>query len=137
MPAKIVSDVRAGRKVSAEVVLTPEVLEKYVHATPRQLIDYWRMSAIGGVLSGTMGVHGHFANGLAALYIATGQDAACVAESAMGVTRFEETAEGNLYASVTLPGVMVGRISIRNFRTRTASIYMDQRPTATTDSRFS
>jgi len=99
-----------GRKVSAEIILTPEVLDKYVHATPRQLIDYWRMSAIGGVLSGTIGVQGHFANGLAALYIATGQDAACVAESTMGVTRFEETAEGNLYASVTLPGVMVGTV---------------------------
>jgi len=99
-----------GRKVTAEVVLTPALLDKYVHATPRQLIDYWRMSAIGGVLSGTMGVQGHFANGLAALYIATGQDAACVAESAMGVTRFEETPEGNLYASVTLPGVMVGTV---------------------------
>ncbi len=99
-----------GRKVTAEVVLTPEILEKYVRATPRQLIDYWRMSAIGGVLSGTMGVHGHFANGLAALYIATGQDAACVAESAMGVTRFEQTPDGDLYASVTLPGIMVGTV---------------------------
>ncbi|MFK7910506.1 MAG: hydroxymethylglutaryl-CoA reductase [Akkermansiaceae bacterium] len=99
-----------GRKVTAEVVLTHDLLEKYVHATPRQMIDYWRMSAIGGVLSGTMGVQGHFANGLAALYIATGQDAACVAESAMGVTRFEETPEGNLYAAVTLPGVMVGTV---------------------------
>lgn len=99
-----------GRKVTAEVVLTPDLLEKYVHATPRQLIDYWRMSAIGGVLSGTMGVQGHFANGLAALYIATGQDAACVAESAMGVTRFEETPDGNLYAAVTLPGIMVGTV---------------------------
>ncbi len=99
-----------GRKVTAEVTLTPDLLEKYLHATPRQMIDYWRMSAIGGVLSGTMGIHGHFANGLAALYIATGQDAACVAESAMGVTRFEETPEGNLYASVTLPGIMVGTV---------------------------
>lgn len=99
-----------GRKVTAEVVLTPEVLGKYVGATVRQMIDYWRMSAIGGVLSGTMGVQGHFANGLAALYIATGQDAACVAESAMGVTRFEETEGGNLYAAVTLPGIMVGTV---------------------------
>jgi len=99
-----------GRKVSAEVVLSPELLEKYLHATPKQLIDYWRMSAIGGVLSGTMGVHGHFANGLAALYIATGQDAACVAESTMGVTRFELTDAGDLYASVTLPCVMVGTV---------------------------
>ena len=57
-----------------------------------------------------MGVHGHFANGLAALYIATGQDAACVAESAMGVTRFEINENEDLYATVTLPGIMVGTV---------------------------
>jgi hydroxymethylglutaryl-CoA reductase (NADPH) len=74
------------------------------------MIEYWTVSAIGGVLSGTMGVHGHFANGLAALYLATGQDAACVAESAMGVTRFEITQEGDLYACVSLPGIMVGTV---------------------------
>ena len=58
---------------------------------------------MGGVLSGTMGLHGHCANGLAALYLACGQDVACVAESAVGVTRFEVTAEGALYSSVTGP----------------------------------
>jgi hydroxymethylglutaryl-CoA reductase (NADPH) len=99
-----------GRKVSAEVTISPEILHKYVHATPKQMVDYWQISAIGGVLSGTMGIHGHFANGLAALYIATGQDAACVAESAIGLTRFEITDEGNLYASVSLPGIMVGTV---------------------------
>lgn len=99
-----------GKKVSAEVLIPSETLKKYVHATPKQMVDYWRMATIGGVLSGTMGVQGHFANGLAALYIATGQDAACVAESAMGVTRFEITDEGNLYAAVTLPAIMVGTI---------------------------
>ncbi len=99
-----------GRKVSAEVIIPPDILHKYVHATPKQLIDYWQISAIGGVLSGTMGVQGHFANGLAALYLATGQDAACVAESAIGVTRFELTDDGSLYASVSLPCIMIGTV---------------------------
>jgi len=99
-----------GRKVSAEITLAPDLLKKHLRATPKQLVDYWYMSAIGGVLSGTMGVHGHFANGLAALYLATGQDAACVAESSIGVTRFEVTDHGNLYASVSLPCVMVGTV---------------------------
>ena len=67
------------------------------------------MGAMGGVLSGTIGVQGHFANGLAALYIACGQDAACVAESAVGMTRFELRGE-DLYATVTLPNVMVGTV---------------------------
>jgi hydroxymethylglutaryl-CoA reductase (NADPH) len=96
--------------VTAEARLSADLIHRHLHTTPLQMTDYWRMSAIGGVLSGTLGVQGHFANGLAALYLATGQDVACVAESASGVTRFEVTAEGNLYASVTLPGIMVGTV---------------------------
>ena len=65
---------------------------------------------MGGILSGTMGVQGHYANGLAALYLACGQDVACVAESAVGVTRFEVIERGDLYASVTLPNIMVGTV---------------------------
>jgi len=99
-----------GKKVTAEVNLSTDLVSKYLHTTPEAMAEYWRMSAIGGVLSGTIGIQGHFANGLAALYLATGQDAACVAESATGVTRFEVTPEGGLYASVTLPGIMVGTV---------------------------
>lgn len=99
-----------GKKVSAEVSLPAELVRERLQTSPEQMVNYWRMSAIGGVLSGTMGVHGHYANGLAALYIACGQDAACVAESATGVTRFEITPEGDLYAAVTLPNLMVGTV---------------------------
>src|SRR4029450_8217587 len=65
---------------------------------------------LGGVMMGSMGVQGHYANAFAALYIACGQDPACVAESAVGVTRWEVTEAGELYASVTLPNVMVGTV---------------------------
>ena len=99
-----------GKKVTAEAILSPDLVERRLRATPRQMADYWRMSAIGGVLSGTLGVHGHYANGLAALYIACGQDAACVAESAVGITRFEVTDRGELYAAVTLPNLTVGTV---------------------------
>lgn len=74
------------------------------------MVNYWRMSVIGGTLSGTIGVQGHYANGLAALYIACGQDAACVAESAVGVTRLEVVEDGALYAAVTLPNLVVGTV---------------------------
>jgi hydroxymethylglutaryl-CoA reductase (NADPH) len=99
-----------GKKVSAEVLLPAALVQKRLHTTPERMLDYWRMSALGGVLSGTMGVHGHYANGLTALYMACGQDVACVAESAVGVTRFEVTAAGELYASVTMPNIMVGTV---------------------------
>jgi hydroxymethylglutaryl-CoA reductase (NADPH) len=99
-----------GKKVSAEVRLSAELIAKRLRTTPAALVDYWRMSAIGGVMSGSIGIHGHYANGLAALFIACGQDAACVAEATMGVTRFEATEDGGLYAAVTLPSLIVGTV---------------------------
>ena len=99
-----------GKKVCAEATIPEALVRKFLRTTAAEMVDYWRMSAMGGVLSGTIGVQGHFANGLAALYIACGQDAACVAESAVGVTRFELTEDGDLYAAVTLPGIMVGTV---------------------------
>ena len=99
-----------GKKVTAEAIIPAEMIEQVLHTTPGRMSDYWRMSAMGGVLSGTIGVQGHYANGLAALYIACGQDAACIAESAVGVTRFEVRSDGALYASVTLPNLMVGTV---------------------------
>ncbi|TAG10991.1 MAG: 3-hydroxy-3-methylglutaryl-CoA reductase [Verrucomicrobia bacterium] len=99
-----------GKKVSAEVLVPGLVLKQRLHVTAKEMEQYWRVSAIGGVLSGTIGVHGHFANGLAALYLATGQDVACVAESAVGVTRFEARDDGSLYATVTLPSIIAGTV---------------------------
>lgn len=99
-----------GKKVTAEVILPPDLVRKSLHTTPEEIADCWRISAVGTMLSGTIGVQGHYANGLAALYLACGQDVACVAESAVGVTRFELTPQHELYASVTLPNLVVGTV---------------------------
>jgi hydroxymethylglutaryl-CoA reductase (NADPH) len=99
-----------GKKVSAEATLSAGLIGRWLHTTPERMVQHWRMSALGGVLSGTIGVQGHYANGLAALYIACGQDAACVSESAVGVTRMETTRNNELYISVTLPNIMVGTV---------------------------
>ncbi|MEO1144737.1 MAG: hydroxymethylglutaryl-CoA reductase [Cyanobacteria bacterium J06638_22] len=99
-----------GKKVTAEARLSADLIKKYLHTTPTAMENYWRMSAIGGTLTGTIGVQGHYANGLAALYLACGQDVACVAESAVGVTRFEVTEDNELYAAVTLPNLVVGTV---------------------------
>lgn len=99
-----------GKKVSAEIRLPDALVRKRLHTTPAAMVDYARMSMIGGVMSGSIGVQGHYANGLAALFIACGQDAACVAEAAVGVTRFEIREHGELYAAVTLPNLIVGTV---------------------------
>jgi hydroxymethylglutaryl-CoA reductase (NADPH) len=99
-----------GKKVSAEVVIPAALIEQYLHTSARAMADYTRMSMLGGVMSGSIGVHGHYANGLAALFIACGQDAACVAEAAVGITRLEPREDGSLYAAVTLPNLIVGTV---------------------------
>jgi hydroxymethylglutaryl-CoA reductase len=85
-------------------------VEKGLHTTPERMCDYWRMSFIGGVQTGSIGVSGHVANGLTALFIACGQDVACVSEAAVGVTRMELTDGGDLYAAVNLPNLIVGTV---------------------------
>jgi hydroxymethylglutaryl-CoA reductase (NADPH) len=99
-----------GRKVCAEARLPARLVARHLHTSPERMVDYWRMSALGGVMSGTIGVQGHYANGLAVLFIACGQDAACVAEASVGVTRFELDSGGDLYTAVTLPNLIVGTV---------------------------
>ena len=45
-----------------------------------------------------------------ALFLACGQDVACVSEAVTGLTRVELTAAGDLYVSVTLPNLLVGTV---------------------------
>jgi hydroxymethylglutaryl-CoA reductase (NADPH) len=100
---------RRGRTATASVELDRDLIAHCLHTTPERMHDCWRMSALGGVMSGTIGVQGHYANGLAALYLATGQDVACVAESSVGVTRMELRGSG-LYVAVTLPSLVLGTV---------------------------
>ncbi|HEV2129953.1 MAG TPA: hydroxymethylglutaryl-CoA reductase, partial [Longimicrobiaceae bacterium] len=99
-----------GRNVTAEVTLPRTLVEKRLHTTPERMSDYWRISFVGGVQSGSIGVNGHIANGIAALFLACGQDVACVSEATVGVTRMEVTEEGDLYCGISLPSLIVGSV---------------------------
>jgi hydroxymethylglutaryl-CoA reductase (NADPH) len=99
-----------GRRVCAEVEIPAELVESKLHTTVARICDCWRIGAIGSALSGTLGMNAQYANALAALYLACGQDVACIAESAVGITRLEMVTGGALYASVTLPNLVLGTV---------------------------
>ena len=99
-----------GKKVVAECVLRRRLVKRFLHATPQQMFRYWQISGLGGIQSGSIGIQGHYANGLAAIFIACGQDPACVAEAAIGITRMDLTDEGDLYVSVALPNLICGTV---------------------------
>lgn len=99
-----------GRKVVAEATLPSALVRNRLHVGPEQIVDCARLGTVGAVMSGTLGTQGHFANGLAALFLACGQDVACVSEAAVGITDMELTDSGDLHASVTLPNLIVGTV---------------------------
>jgi hydroxymethylglutaryl-CoA reductase (NADPH) len=74
------------------------------------MMEYWKMSLLGGIQSGSIGVQGQYANGLAALFIACGQDAACVAEASVGDTRLDIVQGEDLYMSISMPNLIVGTV---------------------------
>ncbi len=99
-----------GKKVTAEALLPKAVVKDALHSTPEQIAAYWQSSVVAASQSGSIGIQGHFANGLTALFLATGQDAACVSEAHVGITRMEVHHTGDLYATVTLPALVVGTV---------------------------
>jgi len=99
-----------GKKVSIEVTLPRAIVADVLKSTPENLEKFGRAAAYGSLKTGTLGVQAHCANGLAALFIACGQDAACVAEAAVGIIRLEATPSGDLYASGTFPNLIVGSV---------------------------
>jgi hydroxymethylglutaryl-CoA reductase (NADPH) len=103
------SNVR-GKKVTAEVHLTRDVVLNTLKSTPELMAEYWQSSTLAVIESGSIGAQGHIANGLTAMFIACGQDVACIAEAAVGITRMQVTDDGGLYCAVTMPNLIVGTV---------------------------
>lgn len=99
-----------GKKVVAGAQISATLLRHYLHITPAKLVDLWRHTVIGHMQANAIGYNGHYANGLAALFIACGQDVANVVNSAVGITNFELTEGDAIYASVTLPSLTVATV---------------------------
>ncbi|MBL7825134.1 MAG: hydroxymethylglutaryl-CoA reductase [Saprospiraceae bacterium] len=102
-----------GKRVSAEITVPREIVAKILKSTPEALERYYENATLSAIQSGAIGINGHYANGLAAIFMACGQDVACVAEAAIGINRFEVTPQkvgGDLYFSVTLPNLIVGTV---------------------------
>ena len=64
-------------------------------------------SNLGGLMAGVNNNGNHSANGIAALFAATGQDIANVAESSAALVHTELLADGSYYYSITIPALIV------------------------------
>jgi len=96
-----------GKRVVAEAVIQRDVLMQRMRVTPEQLAYHGQVSNVGAFLSGANNNGAHSANGITAMFIATGQDVANVSESSAGILYSEVTPAGDLYLSITIPSLIV------------------------------
>jgi hydroxymethylglutaryl-CoA reductase (NADPH) len=96
-----------GRRVVAETVLKPEPLRRIMKLEPATLYRCRQVSMTGAFLAGSASNGAHAANALAALFIATGQDVANVAEAHAAISFAQLLDSGDYYWSITLPALIV------------------------------
>jgi len=95
-----------GKRVIAEFVLKKDVARDLLRVDTKDLYRYRQIASVGALQAGSVYSGAHSANGIAALFIATGQDEANVAESHAGITYARLLDNGDYYWSVTLPAVI-------------------------------
>jgi len=110
-PALINALCGRGKTVVAEAIVEREVALKVLKAEPSLIHEVnVRKNLLGSARAGSPAYNAHYANILAAIFIATGQDAAQIVESSLGYTWTELTEDGDLYISVTLPSLEIGTV---------------------------
>lgn len=97
-----------GKRVVAEAVIPDELFGRVMRSSTGLMYRARQVSNLGGFMSGVNNNGAHSANGITALFIATGQDAANVAESSAGFVYSERRDNGDYYYSITIPSLIVG-----------------------------
>src|SRR4051812_41699394 len=97
-----------GKRVVSEAVIPDGLFREIMHSSSELMYRARQVSNLGGFMSGVNNNGAHSANGITALFIATGQDVANVAESSAAFTYAELRENGDYYYSLTIPSLIVG-----------------------------
>ena len=97
-----------GKRVIAEALVPRELMRRYLHIDTADLARAREIQMTGSFMAGSASNGAHAANALAAIFIATGQDVANIAECHAGFTYTQYyLTSGDFYWSVTLPSLIV------------------------------
>jgi hydroxymethylglutaryl-CoA reductase (NADPH) len=96
-----------GKRVVAECTIKGDLLKSLMGISSKELFWSRQVSNAGAFLAGSANNGAHAANGLTAMFIATGQDVANVSESHAGVTYAQLLDNGDYYWSITLTSLIV------------------------------
>lgn len=98
-----------GHAVAMEVTLPRHVLE-YMGVTADSVMEFQQMAQVTSHAMGGLGTNLHAANGLTSLYLAFGQDAACVAENSVAISQAIPAPDDGLTCRMTFPSLTVGTV---------------------------
>lgn len=98
-----------GARVTAECFLDRATLGAVLKTTPEALDRAYRIGVLAALQAGMHGYTVNAANVIAAMFVATGQDIACVHESATALLGLEPHDDG-VRASMLLPNLIVGTV---------------------------
>ncbi len=96
-----------GKRVVAEATIPNDLMTKIMHTSGKAMFRQRQLSNMGTLLAGANNNGSHSANGLTAMFIATGQDVANIAESSAALTYSELKENGDYYWSITIPSLIV------------------------------
>lgn len=96
-----------GKRVVAEITLPAALVEEQMNVTTDKLWAARLRGQLGAIMSVTNNNGNHSANGITAMFIATGQDVANVAESSAAYGFSELLPNGDFYVSITLPSLII------------------------------
>lgn len=98
-----------GHHVIASTLIDARRLKRVLRIEAAKAMHGFQQMIAGSQMAGVIGMNMHVANALAAIYLATGQDVACVAENAVGTTKYENR-DGDLYTTLSMPSISVGTV---------------------------
>ena len=98
-----------GHSVTVEFSLPGQILNS-LGVRQETILDFQQLAMTSSQAIGMPGNHLHLASALSALYLATGQDAACVAENAVSYSHALPDGGDGLLLRMTLPSLTVGTV---------------------------
>merc|ERR1712003_601576 len=101
-----------GKSVVAEAIIRQDVVSKILKTDVSTIVSTnIQKNLIGSAMAATIGgFNAHASNVVTAIFLATGQDPAQNVESSNCITLMEETDNGDLWISCTMPSIEVGTV---------------------------
>jgi hydroxymethylglutaryl-CoA reductase (NADPH) len=99
-----------GKEIVVDLTLPASVVETHLGVSTRELCKFAASGRLGTMQAGALGANAHLANGLAAIYIACGQDVAQIVNASIGFLDVEDVGDGDLYVAARLPNLVVATV---------------------------